>query len=70
VVLSFRLSQVCSFAKLAVKRIAGRTRVARKFSGYGVVSYFSEREKFTAAFSSALTVTFFSQVLGSEKIGR
>ena len=41
--LLFRLNQVCSFAKLAVKRIARRTRVARKFRVW-VLSYFSEKK--------------------------
>ena len=32
--LLFRLSQVCSFAKLAVKRIAERTRVGKRSRPY------------------------------------
>jgi hypothetical protein len=43
VALLFRLSQVCSFVKLAVKRIAGHTRVGRKFRVW-VLSYFSEKK--------------------------
>jgi hypothetical protein len=49
---------------------AMRSRGPGKCSGYGMIDYFSERKKFTATFSSAPTVTFFSQVLGSEKTGR
>jgi hypothetical protein len=49
--------------------LEGRHVMARKFqvSGGQLVS---ERRKFTVTVSLALTATFFSQVFGSEKMGR